>query len=69
MEENSHVRHQVGLELVKIHVQAAVESERRSNAGHNLSNQAVQVRESRGRNAKVLLADVVDSLVINLKGL
>lgn len=62
---DTRVRDQVGLELVKIHVESTVESERRGDRADNLSNQAVQVLVVRTRNVEVTLANVVDSFVVN----
>lgn len=60
------LRDQVGLELVQINVERTNETQRRSDGRDNLSDETVKVREARGRNAKVLLANVVNSFVIHL---
>ena len=54
------------MELVQVHVEGAVETKRSGDAGHYLSNDAVQVGVARRRQTEVLLANVVDGLVINL---
>lgn len=42
---NSRVRNQVGLELIQINIQRAIEAKRGRDRGDNLSDQAVQVLE------------------------
>lgn len=59
-------RDQVGLELVEIDIQGAVESEGGGNRGNDLRDEPVQVGKTGGQDVQVLLADVVDSLVIDL---
>ena len=61
-----HSRHQVSLELVEINVEGAVETEGGGDGGHDLGDEAVEVGEGGGNNAQLLLANIVDSLVINL---
>jgi hypothetical protein len=61
-----HIRNQVSLELVQVHVQATVEAERCSDTRYDLRNQTVQVGEPRRRNAKPVLANVVDRFIVNL---
>jgi hypothetical protein len=63
------LRNEISLELVQVNVETAIESERCGDAGDNLGDEPVQVGEARLRNTKVLLADFVDSLVINLSNL
>ena len=53
-------RNQVGLELVEVNVKGAVEAERRSDAGDDLSDDPVEVLESRRSDTEVLAANVVD---------
>jgi len=57
--------HQVGLELVQVHVQGTVESEGSGDGGDDLGNQAVEVGEAWGADSQVLLADIIDSLVVD----
>jgi hypothetical protein len=59
------VRNQVGLELVQIHVQGTIKTQRRGDGADDLSNQAVQVIVGRARNIQTAAADVVNSLVVN----
>ena len=56
---------QVGLELVQVDVQGAVESEGSSNGRNNLGDQTVEVGEARGADSQVLLANVIDGLIVN----
>ena len=41
-----YLRHQVGLELVQVDIQATIETKRRGDARDDLSNQPVQVGEA-----------------------
>jgi len=59
-------RYKIGLEFVQIDVERTVKTERRSDGRDNLSDETVKVREARRNNTKLLLADVVNSFVINL---
>lgn len=61
-----HVRDQVSLELVQVDIQGAVKSKRGSNGRDNLSNQSVQVDETWRGDVEVLLANVIDSFIVNL---
>lgn len=65
---NARIRHQVGLELVKIDVQSTLESEGGSQRRGDLGNQSVQVEVRRLFNVQVLLANVVNSLVVEHEG-
>lgn len=58
-------RNQVSLELVKIDVQRAIKTERGGDRGDNLSDQPVEVGEARRGDTEPLLADVVNSFVVN----
>ena len=62
---DTRVRDQVGLELVQVHVQGAVEAERRGDGGDDLSDQAVEVLVVGAGDVQVAAADVVDSLVVD----
>jgi len=61
-----HLRHKIGLELIQVDIQAAFKAEGGGDARDDLGNDSVQVREARGLNSEVSLADIVDGLVINL---
>jgi hypothetical protein len=54
------------LELIQVDVQRAVEAERGGDGRNNLSNKPVQVGQTWGGDAKVLFANIIDSLVVNL---
>ena len=62
------VRDQVGLELVQIDVQGAVEAERRGDGRDDLGDQAVKVLVARPGNVQIPAADVVHGLVVNQEG-
>ena len=62
------VRDQVGLELVQIDVQGAVEAQRRGDGRDDLGDQAVEVLVARPGNVQIPAADVVDGLVVNQEG-
>jgi hypothetical protein len=59
------VRHQVGLELVQIDVERAVEAQARRDRADHLRNEAVEVDKVRARDVQVATADVIHSLVID----
>ena len=59
--------HQVGLELVQVYVQGTVESEGSGDGRDDLGNQTVEIGEAWGADSQVLLADVIDSLVVDHK--
>jgi hypothetical protein len=62
---DTRVGNQVGLELVQIHVQGPVETERRSDGADNLSDQTVEVLVAGTRDVKVAATDIVNSLVVD----
>lgn len=62
------VRDQVGLELVEIDVQGAVEAKRRGDGRDDLSDQTVEVLVARPGNVQIPAADVVYGLVIDEEG-
>lgn len=65
-EARRYSRDQIGLELVQINVEGAIETKRCGDSRDNLSDDAVQIGEAGLRNTEVLLADVVNSFVIDL---
>ena len=65
---DARVRHQVGLELVDVHVQRAAEAQRGGHGGNHLRDQSVQVGVGRSLDAEVVAADVVDGLVVEHHG-
>jgi hypothetical protein len=64
-EVDTGVGDQVGLELVEINVERAVETERGSDGRDNLSDQAVEVLVAGALNVEVATANVVDGLVVD----
>lgn len=64
-EVDTGVGHKVGLELGKVDVEGAVETEGRGDARDNLGNETVQVGVGRALNVEVPPANVVDGLVVN----
>ena len=67
-EMDTGVWHQVGLELVEIDVEGAVEAEGGGDGGDDLGDQAVQVLVVGSLESEVTSADVVDGLVIDHEG-
>ena len=65
---DARVRHQVGLELGDVHVEGAVEAERRGQRGDDLRDQPVQVGVGRALDVQRAAADVVDGLVVEHDG-
>jgi hypothetical protein len=61
------IRNKVGLELIKIHIEGSIEAERCRDRGYDLRDKPVQVREARRSYCKAFLANVIDSLVIDLE--
>jgi hypothetical protein len=62
---DTRVRHKVGLELIQVNIERAIEAQTRRNGADNLSNQAVEMFIVGTRNVQVATADIVDSLVVN----
>lgn len=60
------IRNKVGLKLVQVDIQRAVEAERRGDRGHDLRDESVQVREARQRHAEFSLANIINSLIVDL---
>ena len=56
----------VGLELVEIDVERAVEAQGCCDGRHDLCDEAVEVREAGLRNTELLFADIKDRLVVDL---
>merc|ERR1719326_2788719 len=61
---DARVRHQVGLELSDVHVQGTIETQRRSQRGRDLRDDAVQVGVRRALNVEATAAHIVDGLVV-----
>merc|ERR1719205_215874 len=67
-EVDPRVGNQVGLELVEIHVQGAIEPQGSSDRGDDLADQPVQVGVARPLNVEIPAADVIDRLVVDHEG-
>ena len=67
-EVDTRVGHQVRLELGQIHVEGAVEAERGSDGGNDLSDETIQVGVGWSFDVEVATADVVDGLVVDHEG-
>ena len=63
-EVDARVRHEVRLELRDVHVERAVEAERRRERRGHLGEEAVEVRVRRALDVEVAAADVVEGLVV-----
>ena len=61
---NSGVRHQVGLELVEVDVECAVEAKRSGDGRDDLRNQAVQILVARSLNSQIASTDIINCLKI-----
>lgn len=57
----SHLRNQIGLELVQVHVQGPVETQGCGDGRNHLGNETVEVGERRGGNAEISATDVVNA--------
>ena len=67
-EVDARVGHQVGLELGDVHVERAVEAERRGERRGHLGDEAVQVGVRRALDVEVAAAHVVEGLVVEHEG-
>lgn len=61
------IRYKISLKLVEINIQTAIEPERGSNAGNNLSNNTVEIGEARRSDSETFLADVINGFVVHLR--
>ena len=61
-----YARDKVGLELVQIDIQRAVETERGRDGRDNLRDQAIKIREGWLGDIESVLANVVNRFVVNL---
>lgn len=59
------VGHEVGLELVQVDIERAVESERRRDRADDLRDQPVEVLVGRPGDVKVPTADIINGLVVH----
>jgi hypothetical protein len=62
---NARIRHQVGLELVEIHIESSVESQTGGDGADDLGNQAIEMLVVRTRDIQVATADIINSLVVD----
>ncbi len=65
---NAGVRDQVGLELVQVDIQGAIEPQGRGDGRDDLGDQTVEVLVARPGDIQIPTADVVHGLVINQEG-
>ena len=62
------VGHQICLELIQVHIESSVKSERDCDGGYDLGNHPVQAGVGWPLNLEVLLADVIDGLIVHKEG-
>ena len=62
------VGHQVGLELVQIHVESSVKPETGRDRGEYLRDEPVEVSVGGTLHTEVVLAEIVDGLVVHQEG-
>jgi len=67
-EVDARVGHQVGLELVHIHVQGSLEAERAGEGGDDLRDEAVEVGVGGALNVQRTVADLVNGLIVQQEG-
>merc|ERR1719262_819440 len=67
-EVDTRVGHQVGLELGDVHVEGAIETQRGSQRGRDLRDDAVQVGVGRALNVEAAAAHIIDGLVVQAEG-
>ena len=56
------VGHQVGLELIEVHIESSVKPEAGRDGGDDLSYETVEVGVGRSLHSQVIMAEVVDCL-------
>jgi hypothetical protein len=62
-------RNEVSLELVQVDIEGTIKAEGRGDRRDNPRNQSVQVCKARLCDIEVVLVDVIDSFIVNLKSL
>ena len=62
---DTRVGHQIGLELIEVHINCTIESERCSDGGNDLCNQPVQVGVRWPRYVQVGFAQIIDGLIVH----
>ena len=62
------VGHQVGLELVEVHVESSVKPEAGGDGGEDLSDEPVEVGVGRSVNLEVRPGDVINRLIVHQEG-
>ena len=62
---NSRIRHQVGLELIQIHIEGTVESQRGRDGRNNLPNQTIEISVSWPLYVKIASANIVNGLIVH----
>ena len=62
------VGHQVGLELIEVHIESSVKPEAGRDGGEDLCDEPVEVGVGGTLNPEVVLAQVVDGLIIHEEG-
>ena len=65
---DTRVRHQVGLELVQIHVKGTIEAQTGGDGANDLGNEAVKVLVIGARNVQAAAANVVDRFIVDKEG-
>ena len=65
---NARVGHQVGLELVQVHVEGSVKPQGSRDGGDNLGDEPVEVGVGWPLDVEVPPADVIDGLVVDHEG-
>jgi hypothetical protein len=64
-EVNARERHKVGLELVQVDVERAIEAQARGDGADDLRNEAVEMLVVGTRDVQVATANVIDGLVVD----
>ena len=65
--KGANIRDEIGLELVEIDVKGSIKSKRSSDRRNNLGNKTIEVGKAGRGNSKLRLADIVNSLVVDLE--
>ena len=67
-EVDSGVRHKVGLEFCKIHIQCSLKAKGSSDGADDLRQEAIEVGEAWSLDVEIPAADVIDGLVVDHEG-
>ncbi len=65
--QNEYSWDEVSLQLIQVNIERAIQAEASGDKRDDLHNQPVQICEARLCDIEMILADIVDSFVVNLR--